>query len=663
MAVKIKIVNREQDPDSDEYLAALVLEKALRETINHSKVNGTIYIGYGFTLTGQTVRDIDIVVAASLQNCRLTNLYDDPQFGQHDVIVNDFLMVIELKKQSDELIHVQYTHIWVDYPTTNSTKDATAQNEKQRYALVKYFYNAKHYKPYVVNSLWLQRISDQKYKDIQSGNPKGILPPTPSFSNLIKVICQQGGCKYSKDDNAFIVSISTSDTCVPSSKFIYDFKEEFCKEKPTAKGLTRKKMELLSQTIANKQLQNVPLGDKLTLFTGRAGTGKTINLIQSAMMLADNTTGKRCMILTYNHALVSDINRLFDFLKIPDKVDGWSIQIETSDKFFRDLLISFSLDAPQQEEEAYDDKYRLCISQLNAFIKDGMTEDEIHEFKNSYAIDWDYILVDEGQDWSDEEKNILFKLYGTSHVVVADGVDQFVKSQKRQPWAQGINDFSNSKKEYGLRQKSNLVDFVNLFASKVGLDWNIKSNPEFKGGDVFIYDQKSFKSDIHSKIIDHCRENGCENYDILYLIPKDDTEVINGYHHFKNLKTWKSAGINIFDGTNEFLRCQYPQDMSQCRMYLYQSCRGLEGWVTVCRKIDLHLNWLIENLPFDPNLQLGLGDSEVKRKKAAYLWLLIPLTRPISQLYITLEDTKSEIANYLKKIADEHDDYIHWMIK
>lgn len=662
MAVKIKILNQEQDPNSDEYKATLDLQKALQDSINHSVVNGTIYIGYGFTLTGQPVRDIDIVVAGSLQNCRLPNLYDDPQYGKHDVIVDSFVMAIELKKQDDELIHVKYTHIWVDYPSTDSTKDATNQNEKQRYALMTYFFNAKRYNPYVVNALWLKSITGKKYQEIQSGNPKGVIPPLPTFNNLMKVICQQGGCKYSKDDDAFIISISTSDACPTGSRFIYDFNEEFGKEKPTAKGLTRKKMELLSQSIANKQLQNIPVGEKLTIFTGRAGTGKTINLIQTAMMLADNTTGKRCMILTYNHALVSDINRLFSFLKIPDKVDGWTIQIETSDKFFRDLMISFCLDSPQREEELYDDKYRQCISQLNDFIKDGMSAEEIHEFKNSYAIDWDYILVDEGQDWSDEEKNILFKLYGATHVVVADGVDQFVKKQKRQPWAQGIEDFSNTKKECGLRQESNLVDFVNAFASKVGLDWNVKPS-DIRGGRVKIYDSRSFKSDIHKEMIDHCRENDCENYDILYLVSKDDTEYINGHHHFKYLKEFKNAGINVFDGTNEILRCQFPQDMSQCRMFLYQSCRGLEGWVTICHKLDIHFNWLLKNLPIDPSMHLGMDDPEAKRKKAAYLCLLIPLTRPISRLIITLEDTKSELAKYLKEIAEEHSDCVDWMIE
>lgn len=661
MAVKIKIVNRFPDLNADEYKASLYLKDALQKSISPA-VNGTIYIGYSFTLTGQPVRDIDIVVAASLQNCRLTNLYEDPQHGKHDVIVDDFLLALELKTQSDDLVHLEQTHIWVDYPSTQSTKDATSQNEKQRYALGNYFYNAKHYKPYVVNALWLKSISDKKYGDIQKGNPKGIIPPIPSFSSIIKTICQQGGCRFNRNDNTFIVSVSTDNCIINSSKFLYDFNEEFGREKPTAKGLTRKKMELLSQTIVNKQLQNVPIGEQLTIFTGRAGTGKTINLIQSAMMLADNTTGKRCMILTYNHALVSDINRLLFFQNIPDKVDSWTIQIETLDKFFRDLMISFSLNAPQPEEESYDDKYRDCIHELNEFIKDGLTEKEIHDFKNSYAIDWDYILVDEAQDWSDEEKSIIFKLYGASNIIVADGVDQFVRSHKRQPWANGIDHFFNRNQEYGLRQKSNLVDFVNAFANKLGLNWEIKPNQDLRGGDVYIYDAHSNNSNMHSDIIDHCRENDCENYDILYLIPKDDTDFVNGYHHFKYLKEYQSVGINIFDGTNEKLRCQFPQDMSQCRMYLYQSCRGLEGWVTVCRKLDLHVQWLIKNIPFDPNQQLGLGDPEEKRKKAAYLWSLIPLTRPISRLYITLDNTSSEFAKYLKEVADEHPGFVHWMI-
>lgn len=116
--VKVRIVNKVIEPNSREYKAALQLQKALLETCGNP-VLGTIYIGYGFTLTGQTVRDIDLVVVGSLQNCRFNNLYDDPQLGKHDVVVKDFLMAVELTEQEDDLIEDANTHIIVYYPTTS----------------------------------------------------------------------------------------------------------------------------------------------------------------------------------------------------------------------------------------------------------------------------------------------------------------------------------------------------------------------------------------------------------------------------------------------------------------------------------------------------------------------------------------------------------------
>ena len=43
-----------------------------------------------------------------------------------------------------------------------------------------------------------------------------------------------------------------------------------------------------------------------------------------------------------------------------------------------------------------------------------------------------------------------------------------------------------------------------------------------------------------------------------------------------------------------------------------------------------------------------------------FLWALMPLTRPIDTLVITLSNTDSEVGKMLKKLADTYPDFIEW---
>lgn len=95
-------------------------------------------------------------------------------------------------------------------------------------------------------------------------------------------------------------------------------------------------------------------------------------------------------------------------------------------------------------------------------------------------------------------------------------------------------------------------------------------------------------------------------------------------------------------------------------MFQYDSCRGLEGWCVVCANFDELIQYKLntyklteDELCFDP---------EVAKKRNVLLWALMPLTRPIDTLVITLSDTDSEIGKMLKQLADIYPDFIEWNV-
>ena len=137
-------------------------------------------------------------------------------------------------------------------------------------------------------------------------------------------------------------------------------------------------------------------------------------------------------------------------------------------------------------------------------------KDDIETLKDiaETPIDWDYILIDEAQDFCDIEKKILIKIYGPNRLIVADGIDQFMRTTHRQIWEKDIDrDLVKKVKPMELerRQKANLVSFVNAFAKLSNLDWKVRPNNNLPGGEIKIYPQ--FNNQIYKNLYLNCKNN------------------------------------------------------------------------------------------------------------------------------------------------------------
>ena len=119
------------------------------------------------------------------------------------------------------------------------------------------------------------------------------------------------------------------------------------------------------------------------------------------------------------------------------------------------------------------------------------------------------------------------------------------------------------------------------------------------------------------------------------------------------------AGIPVYDGINDSNRTVYPTK-DECRVYQYDSCRGLEGWCVVCADFDELIQYKLDT--YKANEDELCFDPEVAKKRSVLLWALMPLTRPIDTLVITLNNANSEIGKMLKQLADIYPDFIEWNI-
>ena len=138
-----------------------------------------------------------------------------------------------------------------------------------------------------------------------------------------------------------------------------------------------------------------------------------------------------------------------------------------------------------------------------------------------------------------------------------------MRSDSKIEWDKGIENFVNKKENtLCLRQKPNLVRFVNGFAKEIGLmDWSVDANDQYSGGRVIVV--KNYNTDLHIELLNEGKKANADPYDMLFLVPNDDVK--NG--QFIKYELYNQNKILLFDGTNPDNKTYFSLDNSLCRLY------------------------------------------------------------------------------------------------
>ena len=641
---------------SKEDEAANQLKNNLQEELaSYPAAKGTIYIMTSIRIFGQKRNDIDMLVMGFIENLTFKNINTKNYDVVKELDVKSFICNIELKSHSASSVKHEGTDYIVSY--SGIPHNASQQCSEAKFSLFNHLNDQLYIKPFICDVLWLNGLSRTDLSYLRGSTIDNALHRGFKFRDLVNVILQQ----------ANVIKIGTSRFCLDSftdGEKEYNAIVDLFTAVREPQGLTKQKFELLSRKNTDVEKLLTDTGNKLTIVTGRAGTGKTVQLLQLAFMLANEDYANRCLILTYNNALVSDIKRLIDYTPMPSKVDGRTVSIKTIHSFFLTLMKEVGVDVNHlnPQNRTFDADYTQSLKLLYEFVVETCQKEDIDALKDlaESSIDWDYILIDEAQDFSDLEKKILFKIYGGRRLVVADGVDQFMRVGNRQIWERGVEKSLVCKPKTMVlerRQKANLVSFVNAFACLANLDWKVKPNDELPGGEIKIYSK--FLNKTFKELKSNCKQNKCENYDILILEPPTQVIRDNKGKRFAKAEAYNKAGIPIYDGINDNNRTTYPTK-DQCRVYQYDSCRGLEGWCVVCADFDDLIQYKMDT--YKANDEELCFDPEVAKRRSVMLWALMPLTRPIDTLVITLSNVNTEIGKMLKQLADAYPDFIEWNI-
>jgi len=527
-------------------------------------------------------------------------------------------------------------------------KDATLQNEDQKYALLEYFSDALTTKPWIYRCLMLRGIESLPRLRGQFQPNAGAIASTFDATSLLVAVASVNGIPKHGQEYA----ISSGDPVLMDQVFADPL---FSPIEPS--NLDRKRMDRIAARPAEARELGKLAGVSRVHLRGNGGTGKTVLLLQSAFE-AYHERGIRCLVLTYNTALAADLQRTLALMGIPSEGEGGGISIRTVMSFMYQWFAA--LGVATNEDSSFEKYGDQCAETLDYLDSGAVSEIDIKMAKTAAAfqLDYDAIFIDEAQDWPQHEADLLTRLYGGGAISLADGIAQLVRGNPTD-WRSGVaGEPTTGSHHYkvGLRMKTNLCTFANAFAKEVGQQWFVEPNPRAAGGRVlFLYGKYENYADLQRELLANAIKDGNMPIDLLHCVPPSAIFEEDGRKQSTLAKVLRDERVwKTWDAVDEIVRRNFPRSREMFRVVQYESCRGLEGWITVLDGFDEF--W--ENRC---RIQASTADDVsdfADPESVAWRWCMIPLTRPIDTLVVCLRDKSSKVAQVMEALVSQLPDIV-----
>lgn len=631
----IDIIGADRCPERD-------AAEALRQVLMPAKLPGNLLMIVGAQCLGESVQDIDILLIGSFGRGVTFKGRHGPSRDK-DVRLVNLCLALEVKDHSSTRVRFDSQRVLVHYAKQNYWSDATEQVRQQRLSLKHYLDRSGVSPPWIEGAIWLRN-----YEGVIPSSASNVLGSSPSAQDFFALI--EGIRAPRAGDDGWYIAFAKNETVTAVQKAAAFFRPIV-----TPTKLDRRRLETICRKLISDQKYIDRLGQQLLIFRGRGGSGKTIHLLRLAKDLYD--TGKRVLFLTFNKALVADIRRLLHLIGIQNQGFDRGIHISTAHKYFIQMFTAFGMwDAPAEGSSFPSEKYGRTKSEMLQLLSKETPETmaldpTVRDAPEVFS--WDYVLVDEGQDWPEDERDLLYKCFGPTRCIVADGVDQLIRGEEACDWATSA--IGASKQTVALRRamrmKSNLCRFIRDFAEEAGGEWDQEVNEEIPGGLVTII-HGEYSRELHDRVFAQHKEHGNEPVDALFCVPPDS--LASGSPLVQRLRDW---GFSVWDGTSRDVRDTFPTKTEEHRVVRYESCRGLEGWTVICHSLDRFFDNKRHHAPATATELFDTPEQVAHRQAIA--WTMIPLTRAIDHLVIHL-DGNNAVTDICRALAARYPDFVTW---
>lgn len=632
--------------DTAEHRAALALARifsAELPEVNDSR-DIILEIFSNIQCFGQRPQDVDLLVVFA--DYRATGKLQQTKDGK---AIHSFCATIEVKSHSHESVWFSGANCFVKY--NDRDHDVTSQSEAQKYSLKKYIErNSRTGKaPWISNLIWLLNVNSTDLPK-SDNNILGADSGWGDFVNKIGML-----------NTTAMSSIQT----FSSRSWLITITGIFARRLEASK-IDRKRIEAITKSVLDRDQQRYAdkLGKQLLVIRGRGGTGKTVRLIQIASQAYDEY-GMRVILLTYNKALVADITRLLSIQGVRNATGESGMMVRTIYSFVREWLTTLGV-IPKGCKDFVDNYESYKREALDLLSQRTITEEDVRLARASRSrdLDWDLLLIDESQDWPASERDLLYRLYNPDSIVIADGVDQFVRGVEKIDWRQGLSRHSSQviRLRKSMRLKAEICQVVKAVADELGIaEWDLEPVPEAYGGKVYIVVGNGLSEKLHHRVFATAASDGNRPVDVLLCVPPSWVNRESAIRVSRVAEAYAKWGKDVWDGVNDELRGEYPTSLDQYRIVQYDSCRGLEGWAVVCFALDKFFDHKKDKAEISDEARESLFyDQDLASIEFAKKWLMIPLTRAIDSLIIHIEDPESYVGQVLKAVHIKFPDVVKW---
>ncbi len=350
-----------------------------------------------------------------------------------------------------------------------------------------------------------------------------------------------------------------------------------------------------------------------------------------------------------------------ELLGIPSTLETGGIRVDSVMSFVGRLLSRLGL-IPEGEDliDAYEDASRA----LRAMLADGSLDaQDLRELleRDPELFGYDYVMVDEAQDWPEPEIEIICKLFEPRSIAIADGQDQLARGRYTDwraslaPPKPHVEPLRRS-----LRMKDNLARFANAFAQGLGLaSWEVEPSQEAPGGRVIVLEGSYLDhADLHEAIGSAAALGDAQPIDVLFCVPPSQVVEDDSGGRESTVAAWlRNRGEEVWDGASHDVRRDIPRSEREYRVVQYQSCRGLEGWLVICLGLDELYDLKLDEVRHGADY----GESlETAAAVYAGLWTMIPMCRPMDTIVICLSGKGGPVRYALDAARRALPDVVEW---
>ncbi|MDH2089143.1 RNA helicase [Rhizobium pusense] len=650
--------------EGQEYEAALHVRRLLLDVwpdLGQSR-RDIVKIFVGFKMYGQSVEDLDLVVVG---------LFDEPRefaveykfypregepFAPRQAWVKNFALVIEVKSHDAGGVKFDDKVAFVRYSRSGSSRweCVTEKNRTQMFEFKKYLGRHGLDRVHVQDLILFTGLREVDLPE----RPHNCIAIDASFERWLNVLGQIS--RPHRSGNRVTLSFGADEVFegILAGKFgLFEAVE------PTP--LDRKRMDIVAKKAVPDEWLN-DLGKRQTILRGRGGVGKTVNLLQMAYRSYDQRQ-ERSLLLTFNKALVADLRRTMALLGVPRSVENGGIAIETAHGFFGRVMLALGVIS---DYEGFLDDFESHKANLVEFLETGTisADDILGLGRNAPAdFDWDLIFVDEGQDWPQDEIDILRRIFGSERINVSDGVDQFVRDSTAD-WLRGTpkGSVQSRRLKRSMRMKSNIATFASDVAIALGIaDWDVEPNSDAAGGRVIVlegdfHDQPQILHDLASEAL----LLGNHPVDMLVCVPPSMVRTASEEDLCSVADSYVKSGGRVWDGTSRDVREYFASHRDELRFVQYDSCRGLEAWTSINFGLDQLWDYKVNQIQLSQKWNDDLLSSKQELAAAhAARWIMIPLTRAMDTLVVNIGSRESFLKSALRQVYAKRGDFVQWMAR